>query len=95
MNQVSNKPSSSFSFIVNSSEFYIPLNNKIDKEAEIKKIRRELKYNEGFLKSVKSKLDNENFVKNAPDKVITNEKNKLADSKKKIKILKKRIKDLV
>jgi valyl-tRNA synthetase len=95
MEMVSIKPTSSFSFIVKSSEFYVPLNDNIDKSAEIKRIKKELKYNEGFLETVKSKLDNENFVINAPQQVIRNEKNKLADSKKKIKILQKRIKDLI
>ena len=37
MNSVSKKPNSSFSFMVNSSEFFIPIYNTIDIENEIKK----------------------------------------------------------
>ena len=91
MNSVSKKPNSSFSFMVNSSEFFIPIYNTIDVENEIKKIQKELDYNKGFLKSVQSKLDNEKFINNAPEKVIINEKNKMKDLKTKITILEKKI----
>tara|TARA_B100002052_G_scaffold182389_1_gene166084 strand:+ start:5433 stop:8042 length:2610 start_codon:yes stop_codon:yes gene_type:complete len=91
MNSVSKKPNSSFSFMVNSSEFFIPIYNTIDIENEIKKIQKELDYNKGFLKSVQSKLDNEKFINNAPEKVIINEKNKMKDLKTKITILEKKI----
>ena len=91
MNSVSKKPNSSFSFMVNSSEFFIPIYNTIDIENEIKKIQKELDYNKGFLKSVQSKLDNEKFINNAPEKVIKNEKNKMKDLKTKITILEKKI----
>ncbi len=91
INSVSKKPNSSFSFMVNSSEFFIPIYNTIDIENEIKKIQKELDYNKGFLKSVQSKLDNEKFINNAPEKVIINEKNKMKDLKTKITILEKKI----
>ena len=58
-----------------------------DISAEIEKLQKELDYNKGFLKSVEGKLNNENFVNNAPEQVVTNEKNKMADTKSKINIL--------
>ena len=44
-------------------------------------------YTKGFLKIVEEKLSNEKFVQNAPQQLVENEKNKLADAKEKIKIL--------
>ena len=84
---VSTKPTSAFSFMVKSNEFFIPINNDIDISAEIEKLQKELDYNKGFLKSVEGKLNNENFLKNAPEQVVANEKNKMADTKSKINIL--------
>ena len=53
-----------------------------------------MNYTKGFLKSVEGKLSNERFVNNAPEQVVTNEKNKMADAKAKIEILATKIKDL-
>ena len=89
--EVSLKPSIAHSFMVNSNEFFIPISNKIDIESEIKKLQKELDYSNGFLKSIQHKLDNQKFVNNAPTQVIANEKNKMKDTKAKIKIISKKI----
>ena len=60
----------------------------VDVEAEKAKLEEELKYTEGFLKSVQKKLSNERFVNNAPDQVITNERKKQADAEAKIETIK-------
>ena len=62
-----------------------------DKEAEIKKLKKELDYNESFLKSVQNKMKNKNFVNNAPDSIVNKEKQKIIDAEQKIKSLKKSI----
>ena len=95
INTIAEKPTSSFSFMVKANEFFIPIGNTIDVTSELEKLQKELDYNKGFLKSVESKLNNERFVNSAPKQVITNEKNKLADTKAKIEILENKIKDLV
>ncbi|MGK0127812.1 MAG: valyl-tRNA synthetase, partial [Candidatus Azotimanducaceae bacterium] len=71
---------SALSFRVNSNEYFIPMKGAINVEEEIAKLTEELKYNEGFLKSVQKKLSNERFVNNAPEQVITNERKKEADA---------------
>jgi valyl-tRNA synthetase len=81
----------SFSFRVRSNEYFIPLDGNIDIEAELEKLQKELDYTKGFLKSVNGKLNNENFVKGAPEQVVTNEKKKQADALQKIKVLEKQI----
>ena len=88
------KPGGAFSFMVNSNEYFIPLGNNIDIAGEIAKLEKELNYTQGFLKSVEGKLNNELFVNNAPESVVANEKNKMADAKSKIAILATKIKDL-
>ncbi len=85
---VSDSVDGALSFRVNSNEYFIPISGAIDIEEEIKKIMEELKYTEGFLKSVQSKLSNERFVNNAPAQVIENERNKEADALAKIETLK-------
>ena len=88
------KPSGAFSFMVKANEYFIPLADNIDIAGEIEKLEKELNYTQGFLKSVEGKLSNERFVNNAPEEVVTNERNKMADAKSKISILATKIKEL-
>ena len=88
------KPSNSFSFMVKSNEYFIPINETIDIKTEIEKLQKDLDYNKGFLKSVENKLNNKKFVNNAPEQVVNNEKNKLSDILEKIQILEGKINDL-
>ena len=88
---VNEKSAGSVSFLVGTTEFSVPLGNKIDVAEELKKLQEELKYNEGFLQSVIKKLSNEAFVGKAPEKVIEMERKKQADAESKIKSLKEAI----
>ena len=91
---VSSKPEGAVSFLVKSTEYYIPLSGKIDIAEEIKKIETELDYNKGFLVTVMKKLGNEKFVSGAPPQVVQNEMNKKADAEAKIKAMEERLKEL-
>ena len=73
---------------VKSNEYFIPMEGSIDIEAEIEKLTEELKYMEGFLKSVQKKLSNERFVAGAPEHVVASEKKKEADALAKIETIK-------
>src|SRR5208282_1328171 len=90
INLVNVKPEKALSFIVKSTEYYIPVLGKIDIEEEIKKITQDLQYNREFLESVLKKLENENFVNHAPSKVLQNEYNKKADAEARIQALEER-----
>ncbi|WP_299435787.1 valine--tRNA ligase [uncultured Maribacter sp.] len=81
-------------FRVKSNEYFIPMEGAIDVEAEILKIEEELKYTKGFLISVQKKLSNERFVNNAPEKVITIERQKQSDAEAKIETLEKSLASL-
>ncbi|MCX6257824.1 MAG: valine--tRNA ligase [Bacteroidia bacterium] len=81
------KADHSAAFIIKSWEFYIPLEHKIDKEEEIKKLLGELEYTRGFLDMVMKKLSNDRFIQSAPEKVLLLEQAKKADAEAKIKVL--------
>jgi valyl-tRNA synthetase len=91
---VEEKVEGAVSFLVKSTEFYVPLVGTIDVEAEIKKLQEELKYTEGFLIGVAKKLSNERFVNNAPEAVVNKEKAKKADAESKIKVIEEQIASL-
>ncbi len=81
------KPASSFSFVVISTEFHLEAEGLVDTEAEREKLQKELDYNRGFLNSVMKKLSNEKFVKGAPENVVVAEQKKKADAEAKIRTL--------
>ena len=94
INTVSEKDPTSVSFLVGTTEFSVPLGNNIDIEAELKRLNDELKYLEGFLKSVAAKLSNEKFVANAKPEIVENERKKQVDAESKIKTIKESIANL-
>lgn len=94
INIVAEKDPTSVSFLVGTTEFSVPLGNNIDIEAELKRLNDELKYLEGFLKSVAAKLSNEKFVANAKPEIVENERKKQADAESKIKTIKESITNL-
>lgn len=81
-------------FRVKSNEYFIPISGAIDVAAEIQKIKEELEYTKGFLRSVQRKLENERFVGNAPEQVIAIERKKQADAQAKIETLQKSLANL-
>lgn len=80
---IEEKDPAAASFRVHATEYAIPLSNAIDVEAELKKLEAELKYAQGFLKTVMGKLGNERFVQNAPEAVVAMERKKKADAEEK------------
>lgn len=89
LDYVENKLEGALSFRVKSNEYFIPLQGAIDIEAEKEKLKEELAYNQGFLKSVEKKLSNQRFVSNAPEKVVEIERKKKADAEAKIETIRK------
>ncbi len=87
INKVEKQVEGSLSFRVRSNEYFIPIEGTVDVEAEKMKLKEELDYTRGFLKSVEKKLSNERFVSNAPENVVAVEKAKQADALAKIDVL--------
>ncbi|HUW06149.1 MAG TPA: valine--tRNA ligase [Williamwhitmania sp.] len=75
------------SFLVKTTEFFLPLGGLLNVEEELNKLNAELTYLQGFLVSVNKKLSNSSFVNNAPAKVVEVEQNKKADAESKIKAI--------
>ena len=71
-------------FIVKTTQYFVPMGDNIDKEAEIAKLEKDLAYQQGFLATVMKKLSNERFVSSAPAQVVANEQNKKRDAEAKI-----------
>jgi valyl-tRNA synthetase len=92
--QTKEKNAGAVSFLVKTTEFAVPVENNIHREEELAKLREELKYQQGFLDSVRKKLNNESFVSKAPEKVIETERKKQADAESKIKSLQENIASL-
>jgi valyl-tRNA synthetase len=88
------KPDGAASFLTGTTEYHIPLGDKLDKEAELEKIESELIYYRGFLESVMKKLSNERFVQNAPANVIDLEMKKKADAESKLNTLEERKREI-
>ena len=91
---VSDKDTTASSFMVGTTEYAVPLGDKIDVAAEIEKAEAQLKHLEGFLAGINKKLANEKFVANAPEAVVAFERKKKSDSEEKIAALKETIAEL-
>ncbi len=79
--------SSATSFVIKSTEFFIPMEGKIDAAKEREAILKDLEYQRGFMISIDKKLSNEKFMNSAPPQVIETERKKKADAETKIKAL--------
>ena len=91
---VSEKDGTASAFMVGTTEYAVPLGDKIDVAAEIEKAEAQLKHLEGFLAGINKKLSNEKFVANAPEAVVALERKKKSDSEEKIAALKETIAEL-
>ena len=88
---ITEKDPTADAFIVKTTQYFVPMGDQIDVEAEMKKLNDELTYLEGFLASVMKKLSNERFVQSAPEKVVANERAKQSDAEAKIAAIKERM----
>jgi len=94
INYTSEKIEGAVSFVVKSTEFFVPLSGVVDVEAELAKLNEELNYTRGFLASVEKKLSNERFVSSAPEQVVNIERKKQSDALSKISVLEAQIASL-
>ena len=85
------KSAGSASFIVGTTEYSVPLEKFINVDEELKKLEAELAHQEGFLRGVMGKLNNERFVANAKPEIVELERKKKADAEKRIATLKEAI----
>ncbi|WP_195332384.1 valine--tRNA ligase [Weissella cibaria] len=65
--------------IISGAEVYVPLEELIDLDEEIARLQGDVKKFAGEVKRAEGKLGNEKFVNNAPEAVVAEEREKLAD----------------
>jgi valyl-tRNA synthetase len=88
------KSAGSASFIIGTTEYSVPLEKFINVDEELKKLEAELAHQEGFLRGVMGKLNNERFVQNAKPEVVELERKKKADAESRIATIKEAIAQL-
>ena len=89
--RITEKDNGAAGFIIKTTQYFVPLGDKIDRQAEIETLTKDLAYYEGFLASVMKKLSNERFVNSAPEKVVANERAKKSDAEAKIKAIREQL----
>lgn len=77
--------------VVGTIQILIPLEGIIDIEKLTAKLEKKLSKIEGEVKSLEGRLNNPNFVNKAPNDIIENARNALAESKIQGEILQKRL----
>lgn len=65
------------SLVKNNYKIFIPLEGLIDYQKELDRLLKDQKKNEAELKRAEGKLNNESFVKKAPEKLVEEEKKKI------------------
>ncbi|MCR5635889.1 MAG: valine--tRNA ligase [Clostridiales bacterium] len=76
------------------AKIYIPMAELVDKEAELARLNRELAQTEKMLAQSEAKLNNENFISKAPEKVVETVKAQAAKEREKIALVKAAIEQL-
>jgi valyl-tRNA synthetase len=82
------------SSVVTGAEIFLPLAGLINVEEEIARLEKELEKWAKEVKLVNGKLSNERFVAKAPEKLVAEERAKLADYEEKFATVEKRLADL-
>ncbi|MFC0212608.1 valine--tRNA ligase [Paenibacillus chartarius] len=72
-------PEKAMTAVVSGAELFLPLAGLIDISQEVARLEKELQTLHGEVERIEKKLSNEGFVSKAPQKVIAEEKAKLAD----------------
>ncbi len=88
------KPPQSTTIVADHIEIYIPLKNLIDIDKEIERLESQISNLERRVKSVDSKLENKNFISNAPKEIVQHEKKKKEKYDREINILQSNLKSL-
>jgi len=86
-----NRPSKSIMNITTHTEIFVPLEGVIDLKEQISRLEKELAKTEVDYKKYEAKMNNENFMKNAPENVRDEVKQNVAELGEKLTSLKENI----
>ena len=76
ISEKSQVPEEVMSAVIDGAEVFVPLDDLMDYEAEIARLRKEKKRLEGEVKRVDGKLGNQGFISKAPEKLVAEEREK-------------------
>ena len=88
------KPASSIAAVVQNMEVYLSLDGLIDLDEERKKLGKQITKLENELKRINGKLHNSKFITNAPEQIVSKEKEKYNEVKTKLDITVSLLNDL-
>lgn len=83
------------SFLGLRNKYFLKMPIKVNVEEELVKIKEEIEYTNGFIKSCEAKLANERFISGAPKELIDKEIKKLQDGKARLQSLEYRYNSLI
>lgn len=66
--------------VIGKETVYVPLSGLVDIEKEKERLQEELENKRGYIKGLEKKLDNDDFVENAPDEVVEQTREKKRDA---------------
>lgn len=81
---VSEKPENAAVAILGKIEIYMPLIGLVDAEKEKERLNKEKENLEKYIGGLEKKLGNAEFVKNAPQKIVNDEKGRLDEAREKL-----------
>ena len=86
------RPSKSATAVIKNMELFIPLEGLIDIDLEINRLSKRIDKLKKHILVSEKKLSNKNFIANAPENIITHEKEKMVQLKLEKELLKKNLK---
>ncbi len=89
------KPPLSASTVISGAEIFLPLEGLIDVEVEKKRLEKDLGNLKDLLEKISKKLANADFLANAPEDVISREKQKKEDYQERIEKLNKNLEQVL
>lgn len=89
-----NKPPLSASAVIPGAEIFIPLEGLIDIEQERARLEKELEQKRAYLEKIQKKLNNTDFIANAPAEIVEAERQKLVKTDELIEKLNKNLESL-
>jgi valyl-tRNA synthetase len=85
------KPEGSIGAVAGGVEIYLQLAGLVDAKAEKKRLTKEIAEMEKYLAGISAKLNNQEFVANAPEAVVAKEQEKLNAAQEKLDKLKEQL----
>ena len=82
------------SAVTDSARIFIPLSDLIDREKELARLNKELAACEKDISIISGKLGNEKFLAKAPEKIVEQEKEKLARAQERMANIQQSLKAL-